>query len=52
MQDRGKSENLVLVDKEKMIRGVYNGTSPQDVNRLMEDLAVLLEEQNQTAADR
>ena len=46
------TENLVLVDKEKMIRGVYNGTYPQDVNRLMEDLAVLLEEQAETAADR
>ena len=46
------TENLVLVDKEKMIRGVYNGTYPQDVNRLMEDIAVLLEEQAETAADR
>ena len=46
------TENLVLVDKEKMIRGVYNGTYPQDVNRLMEDIAVLLEEQSETAAGR
>jgi len=46
------TENLVLVDKEKMIRGVYNGTYPQDVNRLMEDIGVLLEEQSETAAGR
>jgi protein SCO1/2 len=46
------TENLVLVDKEKMIRGVYNGTYPQDVNRLVEDIAVLLEEQAGAAADR
>ena len=46
------TENLVLIDKEKMIRGVYNGTYPQDVNRLMEDIAVLLEEQAETAAGR
>ena len=46
------TENLVLVDKEKMIRGIYNGTYPQDVNRLVEDIAVLLEEQAETSADR
>lgn len=46
------TENLVLVDKEKMIRGVYNGTFPQDVNRLMEDIAVLLEEQAETTDRR
>ena len=42
----------MLVYKEKMIRGVYNGTYPQDVNRLMEDIAVLLVEQAATTADR
>ncbi len=46
------TENLVLVDKEKMIRGVYNGTYPQDVNRLMEDIAVLLVEQAESTGGR
>ena len=46
------TENLVLVDKEKMIRGVYNGTYPQDVNRLIEDIAVLLVEQAAAAEKR
>jgi len=46
------TENLVLVDKEKMIRGVYNGTYPQDVNRLMEDIDVLLKEQAETVPSR
>ena len=46
------TENLVLVDKEKLIRGVYNGTYPQDVNRLMEDIAVLLTEQAGSAEKR
>ena len=46
------TENLVLVDKEKMIRGVYNGTYPQDVNRLIEDIAVLLVEQAAAAEER
>ena len=46
------TENLVLIDKEKMIRGVYNGTYPQDVNRLIEDIAVLLVEQAAAAEKR
>ena len=44
------TENLILVDKENLIRGVYNGTFPQDVNRLVEDITVLLEEQADTPA--
>ena len=44
------TENLILVDKENLIRGVYNGTFPQDVNRLVEDITVLLEEQAATPA--
>lgn len=35
------SENFVLVDKERRIRGVYNGTRSQDVGRLIEDIATL-----------
>ena len=40
------------VDKEKLIRGVYNGTYPQDVNRMMEDIAVLLTEKPGSAEKR
>lgn len=35
---------LVLVDKEKRIRGAYDGTQDKDVAQLMEDMDVLLKE--------
>lgn len=38
------TENFVLVDKERRLRGFYDGTSTEKVNRLMEDIQTLLEE--------
>ncbi|WP_276498275.1 SCO family protein [Pontibacter litorisediminis] len=38
------SQRLVLVDKEKKIRGVYEGTDPEDVDRLILEINVLLDE--------
>ena len=35
------TENFILVDKERRIRGFYDGTSVEEVERLMGDLAVL-----------
>jgi protein SCO1 len=35
---------LVLVDKEKRMRGVYDGTNEQEVNKLMKDMDILLSE--------
>ncbi|PYF72936.1 SCO family protein [Pedobacter nutrimenti] len=35
---------LILVDKEKRIRGAYDGTVDADVKKLMEDMDTLLEE--------
>lgn len=35
---------LVLVDKEKRIRGAYDGTLDKDVKKLMDDMDVLLAE--------
>lgn len=35
---------LVLIDKEKRIRGAYDGTSKEDVDKLMKDIPVLLAE--------
>ncbi len=35
------TENFILVDKEKRIRGTYNGTSPEEIERLMKDLELL-----------
>jgi protein SCO1/2 len=42
--DRGKllhTERVVLVDTRGRLRGVYNGTQPFDMERLIEDIAVL-----------
>lgn len=35
------TENFVLVDKEKRIRGFYDGTDPEAIETLLEDLEVL-----------
>ncbi|WP_233219267.1 SCO family protein [Adhaeribacter arboris] len=36
------SEKLILVDKEKHVRGIYDGTDPQEVDRLITEITVLL----------
>lgn len=38
------TENFILVDKEKRLRGFYDGTSKKDVNRLIQDIYTLLSE--------
>lgn len=38
------SERFVLVDKQKIIRGYYDGTDSSEVKRMMEDVQVLLRE--------
>jgi protein SCO1/2 len=40
------SERLVLVDQEKRIRGFYNGTDENEVNKLVKDIKKLAEEQD------
>jgi protein SCO1/2 len=35
------SEQFVLLDKQSRIRGYYDGTDPYDVNRLIDEIAVL-----------
>jgi len=36
---------FILVDPQRRIRGVYDGTVPEDVDELMEDISLLLSEQ-------
>ncbi|MGB0176459.1 MAG: SCO family protein [Owenweeksia sp.] len=38
------TENFILVDPSKRIRGFYDGTSEDEVDRLIKDIAVLKEE--------
>ena len=35
------TENFILIDKEKRIRGFYDGTDREEVERLLEDLKIL-----------
>ena len=46
MSDDGfiHTENVVLVDKQRRLRGVYNGTNVHEMNRLIEDIYVLKKE--------
>lgn len=38
------SEMLVLIDKDKHIRGIYDGTDTKEVNNLLDDIKVLIAE--------
>lgn len=35
------TENFMLIDKERRIRGTYDGTNPEEIKRLLEDLKIL-----------
>ncbi|MEP7237655.1 MAG: SCO family protein [Ferruginibacter sp.] len=39
------TENFILVDKHRRIRGVYNGTLSLEMDRLMDDIATLKKEE-------
>jgi protein SCO1/2 len=38
------TENFVLVDSEKRIRGFYDGTDPKAIEELMQDIEILKKE--------
>lgn len=44
LQDFVHTENFVLVDKKKQIRGFYDGTDLEDISRLIEDIKLLQKE--------
>lgn len=41
------TENFILVDKQKRIRGFYDGTDKESVSKLLQDLEILREEYRQ-----
>ena len=43
MYDMVHTENFVLVDTKRRVRGFYDGTKKEDVQRLIEDINWLLE---------
>lgn len=40
------TENFVLIDKKKQIRGIYDGTSFEEIDQLIKDISTLKEESN------
>ena len=38
------TENFMLIDKKRQIRGYYDGTQPEDIERLLEDIEILKDE--------
>jgi protein SCO1/2 len=38
------TENFVLIDKKRRIRGFYDGTNPEDISKLLDDIQVLKNE--------
>lgn len=41
LQDFIHTPNFILVDQQKRIRGIYDGTNDEEILRLVEDLKVL-----------
>ena len=44
LQDFIHTPNFILVDKEKRIRGVYDGTKDDEIERIIQDIALLQKE--------
>jgi protein SCO1/2 len=42
LQDFIHTPNFILVDTEKQIRGIYDGTEEKEVSRLIKDINILL----------
>jgi len=42
--DMVHTENFMLIDKKRQIRGFYDGTNSEDIDRLLEDIQILKEE--------
>ncbi|NRB59447.1 MAG: SCO family protein [Winogradskyella sp.] len=38
------TENFMLIDKKRQIRGFYDGTNPEDIEQLLEDIETLKDE--------
>lgn len=42
--DMVHTENFMLIDKKRQIRGFYDGTNPEDIDRLLDDIKILKKE--------
>lgn len=46
LYDMVHTENFILVDKKRRVRGFYDGTNKEEINRLIEDIRFLMTEKN------
>jgi protein SCO1/2 len=46
LYDMVHTENFVLVDSQKRVRGFYDGTKKEEIERLIADIQVLLREED------
>ncbi len=46
LYDMVHTENFVLVDQKRRVRGFYDGTNKEEINRLLDDIDFLCKEQN------
>lgn len=44
LYDMVHTENFILIDKDRRIRGFYDGTNPKEINQLIKDIKILLED--------
>ena len=42
--DMVHTENFMLIDKKRQIRGFYDGTNAEEIDRLLKDISILKEE--------
>ena len=40
------TENFMLIDKQKQIRGFYDGTNTEEIQRLLKDIEILKQSYN------
>lgn len=46
LYDMVHTENFILVDKKRRVRGFYDGTNKEEIKRLIEDIRFLMTEKN------
>ena len=51
LYDMVHTENFVLVDEKRQVRGFYDGTKQEDMERLLEDILFLCEKDNKSTSE-
>jgi protein SCO1/2 len=46
------TENFMLIDSKKRIRGFYDGTDPEAIDKLLEDIKILEEIESSSSSEQ